>query len=268
MLLDVRWGGYLKTVLETEFPGQVYVTDGRQPRMQAAPQWRGLDPSAKVSIVLPTHNGSKYIRQSIQSCLDQSHRNIELIVVDDGSTEDLHSVVSEFTDPRLRYVRHEKNRGISAALNTGFALASGDYLTWTSDDNYYAQDAIGRLTRFLQNYPRIDFVYASSYIVDEMGLRETLRVQRSQPPQDLKRQNGVGACFLYTRRVYRDIGDYNSGAFLVEDYDYWVRVSKRFRMQRIFSPLYYYRYHKESLTFRHRPEDVAQRFNVVKAERA
>jgi Glycosyl transferase family 2 len=266
VLLDVKWGGYLKTVLETEFPGEVYVTGGRQPRRRAEPQLRRLDPSAIVSIVLPTHNGSKYIRQSIQSCLDQSHRNLELIVVDDGSTEDLRSVMSEFTDPRLRYVRHEKNRGISAALNTGFTLASGEYLTWTSDDNYYAPDAIERLTRFLQNYPRIDFVYASSYIVDEMGLRETLRVQRVQPPQDLKRQNGVGACFLYTRRVYLDIGDYNSDAFLVEDYDYWVRLSKRYRMQRIFSPLYYYRYHKDSLTFRYGPDDVAQRFDVVKQQ--
>jgi GT2 family glycosyltransferase len=266
ILLDARWGAYLKAVLEHEFPGEVHVTGVRPPRRRTETHWRRSDSSEKVSIVLPTHNGSKYIRQSIESCLDQSHRNIELIVVDDGSTEDLRAIVSEFTDSRLRYIRHEKKRGISAALNTGFAAAAGEYLTWTSDDNYYAPNAIERLTRFLQSYPRIDFVYASSYIIDELGLRETMRVQRCQPPQHLKRQNGVGACFLYTRRVYRDIGDYNPDAFLVEDYDYWVRVSKRFNMQRIFSPLYYYRYHKASLTFRYSPEDVAHRFDVVKQQ--
>ena len=174
--------------------------------------------------------------------------------------------MSEFIDPRLRYVRHEKNRGLSAALNTGFALASGDFLTWTSDDNHYDEQAIERLARFLQAHPAVDFVYASSYIVNEGQNPETPRIRRPQPPQDLRRQNGVGACFLYTRRVYREIGDYDSETFLVEDYDYWVRVSKRFRMQRIFAPLYYYRYHEDSLTSKHGLEDVAARFNVVQQQ--
>ena len=132
----------------------------------------------------------------------------------------------------------EKNRGISAALNTGFALPTGDYLTWTSDDNYYVPDAIERMTRFLQNYPSIDFVYASSYIVDDLGLRRTCG-QAAAAAAGFEAAEFVGACFLYTRRVYRDVGDYNSDAFLVEDYDYWVRVSKRFKMQRILAPRYY-----------------------------
>ena len=121
----------------------------------------------RVSIVLPTYNGSKYLRQSIQSCLDQSHRNIELIVVDDGSRENIGAVVGEFSDTRIRYMRHETNRGLPASLNTGFQLATGTYLTWTSDDNYYAADAIERLTRFLQRHPTVSFVYSSMFIVDD-----------------------------------------------------------------------------------------------------
>jgi hypothetical protein len=266
VLLDVRWGRYLKVELDADLPGRVFVSGDRRTLGAAVVPAKSADFSTKVSIILPTHNGLKYIRQSIQSCLDQSHRNIELIVVDDGSTEDVGPVLSEFTDARIRLVRHERNRGLSAALNTGFALASGDYLTWTSDDNHYDEHAIERLTRFLQNHPGIDFVYASSYIVNDLQKPAALRIRTAQPPQDLRRQNGVGACFLYTRRVYQEIGDYDSETFLVEDYDYWVRVSKRFRMQRIFSPLYYYRYHKGSLTSKYGSEGVAARFNVVKQQ--
>jgi glycosyltransferase involved in cell wall biosynthesis len=265
VFLDVSWGGYLKELLEIELPGKVVLRGERRPAgrsYQPAP----MNPSPKVSIVLPTHNGSKYLGQSIRSCLDQRHSNLELIIVDDGSTEDLRPVVSGFSDSRLRYVKHEKNRGVSAALNTGFALASGDYLTWTSDDNFYDERAIGTMMRFLQNHPGIDFVYASSYIVDESKSLERLPVRRPQPPDDLRSNNCVGACFMYSRQVYRDTGDYNSDAFLVEDYDYWVRVSKRFRMQRIFEPLYYYRYHDRSLTARHSAEDVARRFSLVKQQ--
>ena len=151
-------------------------------------------------------------------------------------------------------------------MNTGFALAAGDYLTWTSDDNYYEPHAIERLSGFLRNHPGIEFVYASSYIIDELKSAVPPPIRRTQPPQDLKRSNVVGGCFLYTRRVYREVGEYDPGAILVEDYDYWVRVSKRFRMQRILSPLYHYRYHQASLTFKHSPEDVARRFNVVKRQ--
>jgi GT2 family glycosyltransferase len=264
VLLDVSWGRALQPWLVTQFGGPIRLAHECRPITRQELQWGGADPSVTVSIVLPTHNGSRYLRQSIQSCLDQSHRNIELIVVDDGSSEDIRAVVDEFFDTRLHYVRHATNRGLPAALNTGFALASGSYLTWTSDDNFYATDAIERMTRFLQRHPDVAFVYSSSYILDESGDGRPARIRRPLPPADLLTQNSVGGCFLYRRQVYREIGEYDSGAILVEDYDYWVRVSRRFRMQRLFAPLYYYRYHDESLTARHGREDVAQRFEVVR----
>jgi len=265
IVLDVRWAGRLTARLQQEFPGSIHAAHGDSATKCAGrPDWRRYDPSAAVSIVLPTHNGSRYIRQSIQSCLDQSHSNIELIVVDDGSHEDMRAIVEAFDDRRIRFVRHENNRGISAALNTGFALSSGTYLTWTSDDNYYAADAVARMVQFLQSYPQVDFVYSSSYVVDEMEPVQRPRMVRPKPPEHLKVENGVGACFLYTRRVYEQVGGYDSATFLVEDYDYWVRVSKQFRMQRVLTPFYYYRYHKDSLTAKHTREDVAFRLSRVK----
>ncbi len=262
VLLDVSWGGYLKTRLDAELPGRVCLNGHHTAAARTCTPFV-QNPETLVSIVLPTHNGSKYIRRSIDSCLTQTHRRLELIVVDDGSTEDMGAIVSEFDDPRIRYVRHHTNKGISAALNTGFALATGDYLTWTSDDNWYDPKAIERLGTFLQKHPDIGFVYASSYIVDE---RQRPRIRRSLPPQELTRQNGVGACFLYTRQVYRAVGEYNPDAFLVEDYDYWVRVSKQFRMQRILSPLYSYRYHEKSLTSAYSVDEVARQFDLVRQQ--
>jgi len=265
VLLDAVWGDQLKPLVEKVVAAPVHVTGGT-PSRSARPLTLGpVDHSALVSIVLPTHNGSRYLKQSIVSCLEQTYPTLEVIVVDDGSREDIRAIVDSCGDSRVRYIRHERNRGLPAALNTGFLHATGRYLTWTSDDNYYVPSAIERLTRALQRNPQLGFVYASMFIVDEIGDARS-QMQRALPPSELMRQNVVGGCFMYTRQVYESIGEYDSGATLVEDYDYWVRISKRFPMQRILDPLYYYRYHQQSLTSKHTREDVARRFDVVRQQ--
>ena len=265
--LDIAWPSQLNDVLAPEFAGPVYAFDrGAVRKVGGTLQQQHADATAKVTIVLPTYNGSKYLRQSIQSCLDQTFRNLELIVADDGSAENIGAIVAEFTDSRVRYLRHEVNRGLPATLNTAFRAATGDYLTWTSDDNYYAPQAIERLVRFLQRYPRIDFVYSSQYILDELSPSNNLRVQIAQPPQHLVDTNGVGACFLYTRDVYREVGDYSTAAELVEDYDCWFRVTRKFRVHRIIYPLYYYRFHQNSLTFARDRQEHAKQTLLVKQQ--
>jgi len=264
VIFNLRWARQLERLLKRRHPQWSCLTSSQPPERELS-VWRRYDPSVKVSIVLPTYNGSRYLRQSVESCLSQTFRNIELIIVDDGSVEDIRSLItSRFDDPRIKFVRHEKNQGLPAALNTGFRNATGDYLTWTSDDNYYAETAIEKMARFLQTYPDVDFVYAESYELNENHPGPTRKILRLKPPQWLEVNNGVGACFLYKRVVYEEIGEYSQAVALTEDYEYWVRISKRFRMQRLNIPLYYYRYHGESLTGKYSPERIRERVQLVK----
>jgi len=261
--LDPQWARTLKSMVRKAYPQWVCI--GPMDCLSLVDrQWRRYDRSAKVSIVLPTYNGSKYIRRSIESCLNQTHDNLELLVVDDGSNEEIKRIIESYSDSRLRYLRHQTNLGLSIALNTGFKNSTGRYLTWTSDDNYYANNAIEEMVRFLRTYPDIDFVYADTYIIDEKDSNPKRKIRRSRPPAWLKVDNGVGGCFLYKRKVYETIGEYNYLTFLAEDYDYWVRVSKIFRMQRLFRPLYYYRNHAGSLTAKYRREKVVEKVRLVK----
>lgn len=223
---------------------------------------RRYDPGAKVSIILPTYNGVRYLRESIESCLAQTHRHVEIIVVDDGSSEPIERTVRDLGDERIVFVRHERNCGLPTALNTGFAAATGELLTWTSDDNAYLPFAIEQMVRFIHTYPHVDFVYAESIGVDEHGAAS--RVMRIGPPESLARDNHIGACFLYTRRVYEGVGDYDPRAELAEDYDYWVRVSRRFTMQRLFRKLYRYRFHEASLTSRRGRSEVVRRVDTIR----
>jgi glycosyltransferase involved in cell wall biosynthesis len=201
-----------------------------------------------VSIVLPTYNGARYITEAIRSCLDQTYSHWELIVVDDASTDETSELVADLTarDSRVQLIRHTENKKLPAALNTGFAQARGQYLTWTSDDNLYRPHALDAMVDYLTRHPEVGIVYTDYSIIDEMGT--VLRQVRVTNPNRLTDKACVGVCFMYRRAVYDTIGGYDEALFLVEDYDYWLRASTRFRLQPLHRDLYLYRRHGSSLT--------------------
>jgi len=206
----------------------------------------------KVSIVLPTYNGAKYLRQSIDSCLNQTYENIELVIVDDGSLDETPQIIRSYQDQRIKYIRHGKNKRLPHALNTGFAKATGEFLTWTSDDNSYTEDAIESMAVLLHQNDKIDFVYANYYVINEDGA--FLHPVNVGSSKNIKEGNCIGPCFLYRRKVYEALGGYNSEAFLAEDYEYWIRVFKRFRMEKLDKFIYWHRLHPQSLTGQHADE--------------
>jgi GT2 family glycosyltransferase len=259
--LDPAWTEHLRRIVHGRYPEWPCVTAGER-WAEPVRQWRRYEPGVLVTIVLPTYNGTKYLARSLASCLKQTHTRLEVVVVDDGSGPGVARIAAKCDDPRVRYLRHTVNRGLAAALNTGFAQARGELLTWTSDDNYYAPDAIEQMVRFLCTYGDVDFVYADAWQIDVDG--EVVGNLRVPPPEWLEVKNRVGGCFLYRRAVYEAVGDYDPRAVLAEDYDYWLRIARRFTMQRLFCSLYYYRFHDQSLTGRSERERVKQQAERVR----
>lgn len=202
-----------------------------------------------VSIVLPTYKRAHVLKSAIQSVLNQTYTNLELIVVDDNSPDATREVVASFDDPRISYVRNEPNLKLPRALNRGFSLARGEYLTWTSDDNLYGKNAIQRMVEVLQDGD-CDFIYADYYLFTDLDLDgRPLDSHHSKLPDQvqLEKSNHIGACFMYTRKVYEAVGEYDPELFLVEDYDYFIRIAKRFRLRHIPEPLYYFRRDDDTL---------------------
>ena len=200
----------------------------------------------KISIVLPTFNGEKYLRQSLESCLKQTYRNIEVIIVDDGSTDTTPQIIHSYEDNRIISIRHDRNRGLPHSINCGFAAATGNYLTWTSDDNYFTETALEKMLSFLKAN-NCCFVYCDYYMFDS-GNPAELKIMQLPDMHTLNKQNTIGPCFLYSRRVKESIGNYDPDTRLAEDYDYWLRVAKKFTMGHLPAPLYFYRLHATSLT--------------------
>lgn len=207
-----------------------------------------------VSIVLPTYNGARYLDEAIESCLDQTYRNWELILVDDASTDETPAVIAKYLrlDSRIRSLRHEHNRKLPAALNTGFAAARGEYLTWTSDDNRYRPHALATLVSFLEARPDVDVVYSDYTVIDEAG--SPLRAVQVEGPEVLPFRNSIGACFLYRAAVAQKVGPYAEDLFRAEDYDFWLRAVNVCRLEPFHEDLYEYRLHSASLNMSQSPQ--------------
>jgi glycosyltransferase involved in cell wall biosynthesis len=201
-----------------------------------------------VSIVLPTYNGSRYLSEAIASILAQGYERWELVVVDDASTDTTPEIVASFArkDPRIRAARNSENRRLPGSLNVGCSLASGDLLTWTSDDNWYYPEAIGALVEWLLSHPEIGVVYGDFTEVSGDGTFRRHVTRRDAAA--LAFYNVIGPCFLYRRAVQQQLGGYAEDMFLAEDYDFWLRASRYFRFGRLAQDLYGYRVHEGSLS--------------------
>lgn len=220
-----------------------------------------------VTIVLPTYNRAPRLEAAIESCLGQSYSDIELIVVDDGSTDHTSEIVTTAMarDSRVRSLR-QQNQGLPRALNAGFQASKGEFLTWTSDDNQYRETAVEIMVRGLIERPDVGLVYCDYELVNDLG---EIVLRESHPdPRRLFRTNCVGACFLYRREVYLTVGEYNPDFFLAEDYDYWLRVAPRFKMAHL-PEVCPYRYGVHSDTLRSRCQaEIVEMARRVRLENA
>lgn len=200
-----------------------------------------------ISIVMPVYNGEKYLEKSIISILMQTFDNWELILVNDCSIDASLDILKKYAslDRRIRIVNNDNNLKLPKSLNKGFREAKGKYFTWTSDDNIYEENAIAVMYEYLETHPECGLVYCDMWNIDESG---NVIGETSSSQEELYYKNCVGACFMYLGEIVQTVGEYDPNMFLVEDYEYWIRISKKYRLDHIKQKHYYYRQHRESLT--------------------
>jgi glycosyltransferase involved in cell wall biosynthesis len=116
-----------------------------------------------VSVVIPTYNGTEYLGAAIQSVLDQTYLNVEILVVDDASPKDMAGLVKRFAEPRLKYLRHDHNQGAVAARHTGVRMAAGEIVAFLDQDDLYHPEKLQAHVAFLQRHPEIGATYNARF---------------------------------------------------------------------------------------------------------
>jgi glycosyltransferase involved in cell wall biosynthesis len=202
----------------------------------------------RISMIMPVYNGADYLAAALDSVLAQSFADFELICLDDGSKDATPAILAEYAarDTRILHIRNTTNVGLPATLNKGFALAKGEYHSWTSHDNLLRPDMLLTLAALLDADPAIGIAYAGYSVID--GEDVVLRYHPPKPAEERWFGNPVGAAFLYRRAVTEQLTGYDENLFGAEDYDFWLRAARIFRLQPVDRDLYLYRRHDASLT--------------------
>ena len=213
-----------------------------------------------VSIVLPCYNGTDFLAQSIDSVIAQTYGDWELIIVNDCSKDNSLEIMQQYAekDGRIRIIDNEHNIKLPGALNRGFHKARGKYLTWTSHDNRMAATMLEEFVAYLDDSPDKGLVTAC-YAAFSLKTGEQLyEVHHPDPQIHLPLYNCVCYAFMYRREVLETVGDYDTTLFLVEDYDYWVRIWLRYPIGKIYKVLYYTGVGDDTLTLS-RKKEIAEK---------
>jgi len=239
----------------------------KTPEIPVSEQPFGGEKIGLVSIVLPVFNHKKFLEASIKSVLAQTYQDFELIIIDDGSEENIEPILTKyFGHPKIRIYR-QKNQGLPATLTSGFEMARGEFWTWTSADNIMGENQLKEQVGFLKKHPKTTMVYCNYRAIDDEGKPlndptfrphnqsakepDLIELPRRTANLNLVQDNFIGACFMYRGWVGKAIGGYFA-KMGVEDYDYWMRINSLLKIEHIGKkePMYFYRVHEETLNSR------------------
>lgn len=135
---------------------------------------------AKVSVCIPTYNRSNYLQYSVNSVLKQTYADFELIICDDGSTDNTPEIVKNFGDSRIRYVRHPQNIGRSQNMRSGFDVAKGEYFIKFDDDDGLTPEFLAKTVNILDNHLEVDFVCTSHWVIDANNQRNEFATKENE----------------------------------------------------------------------------------------
>ncbi len=220
-----------------------------------------------VSVIIVVYNGEKYIEEAIQSVLNQTYKNIELIVVDDGSTDSTRKIVEKYKD--VVYI-YQENRGEGAARNLGIENSNGEYLAFLDADDLYANDKIEKQLKVLIKNNDIDVVYNDLKVVDEnLNYLNTLKSEGIYEKREdllaniIYRQVIQGPiCMMIRRSCTNDI-KWSEELVYTVDYEYVMKLAFKHNFKYLEEPLYIYRRHGNNLSNKHNAT-VEEEMKIIK----
>ena len=206
----------------------------------------------KVSVIIPAYNRAHLIGATLRSVLRQTYGDYEIVVIDDGSTDDTESVVRAIA-PEARYAK-QANVGIPEVLNVCVRAAAGEYIAFLGSDDALAPRALEKQAAVLDDHPNVGLVHGQAWLMDELGrlthlqtppfATESYTRSGHEEIADLVMSNHIVATTVMVRkRCFEDVGYFDGRFGLYEDWNMWTRIFKHWDVGYVHEPLAFYRVH-------------------------
>jgi glycosyltransferase involved in cell wall biosynthesis len=202
-----------------------------------------------ISVLMPVYNNYDYLRESIESILNQTYSDFEFLILDDGSTEPVCDIIKSYQDSRIVLLKNDKNIGLTKSLNICLKESKGDFIARHDSDDISVKDRFEKEIKCFS--ADIDLVTSYGYIINEMGKRIPYPYYDYDIRAGFKditaRNYLLGASAIFTRKVFNKIGFYDEELYLAQDYNYWIRLLKYFKNYVVSEELYITRKHSKSV---------------------
>lgn len=194
----------------------------------------------KISVIIPIYNHGKFVGRAIQSILDQSFKDFEIVITNDGSTDNTLSEINKFKDPRIKLFNFEKNRGMGMAMNNCIKNSSGEYIASLNADDISAPDRLAKQSQFLDSHKNIGAVFSYANIIDDNDAKvndhvfyKTFRQKNRSRHEWLRRFFHEGNCLCHPsamvrKKCYKEIGLYDGRFQQIQDLELWVRLCMKY----------------------------------------
>lgn len=205
-----------------------------------------------VSVIIPTYNRASLLSQAIRSVINQTYKNWQLLIIDDGSADDTRKVVEEFIrkDLRIRYF-YQENKGQVCAMNLGIKNSKGDYIAFLDDDDEWLPEKLEKQIEKMKSDKLVGLVYTDAIILDgKTNSNKRSDIAKTQSGfiyEDLLIRNFITASSVLVRKeVFEKLGLFDESFIIkitqIQDYDMWLRIAKHYKIEYISEPLVKYRY--------------------------
>lgn len=207
--------------------------------------------ASKVSVVMATYNAKGYLREAIESVLNQTFKDFEFVIIDDGSTDETIDIIKSYKDPRIRLYK-KNHRGLIASLNEGIKLARGEYIARMDADDISEPERFERQVGFLGDHPECAVVGTTIEVIDLEGSSLGVEPEPLSHPDIMRglivRNVLAHGSVMMRKTTIGELGGYDSSAKYVEDYDLWMRVIRKHRMANLPQVLYKWRLNPEGVS--------------------
>lgn len=202
-----------------------------------------------VTVYITNYNYAKYLQRSVDSVLKQSLQDFELIVIDDGSTDNSRDIIENYREDDRFTIIYQKNKGLNVTNNIAMRIAKGKYIVRLDADDFLEPNALEEMSNVLEQDSTLGLVFPDYYYVNEEGERTgEERRHNFDKEVSLYDQPAHGACTMIRLEYLKVLGGYNESFTCQDGYDLWLKFITHYRVTNINKPLFSYRRHSDNLT--------------------